>query len=153
MGQHDQPTHSNRKSERKRTTTKFIKQDGSHVHVGQFGFNQIKIVHSVACKSRTIARRLALGLAGLKIIEDNSKRRTYAKLKTHPWYGTVILGELSNENCQFIVIYVAENAFTPSDEFKYRVCELFIDNSRRPPDRALIPEILLVVECSENKNE
>lgn len=154
MKSKDQSTQSKAKSEKNRSSKKnLIRQIGSEVQIGNFNESDATISHTINCRSPESARQLALELSGSKPTTSSSKQIEYTKLHTHPWYGVVILEELTETDRNFISLYIQENVDTPARDFKLKVHRLFIDDPNQPINHALIQEILSVIAFAENSHE
>lgn len=150
----DQPTQNKAQNQTQGTSTKnLIRQSGSEVQIGNFNESDATINHTINCQSPKAARQLALELSGTKALSADQGEITYKKLRSHPWYGTVLLEELTEGDRQFIAIFVRENSNYSTQDFKLKAHSLFIDEPHKPINHALIQEILQVIANSGDHNE
>lgn len=94
----------------------------------------------IQCESNRHALILALSLAGL--VEDNSRIEKYRKLQSHPWYGQVIFQQLTSADRKLISIMIEKNNSLTDEQFQISIQRLFIDDSHRPTNHAIIQEVL-----------
>ena len=153
MRSKDQLNHSKIKSQTQRTPTQnFIRQTGSKVEVGTCSDAREETV-AINCETLKSARHLALELSGTKLFTSNARQIEFVKLHTHPWYGTVLLEELTREDKNFIGFYIRKYPNISNHDFKLNVHGLFIDDPYRPVNHALIQELLLIIAMSGKSNE
>jgi len=142
----DQPSQSKTKNKTQGTSTKnLILQTGSEVEIGNYDESDASTKFTIKCRSSKSARQLALELSGIKISSAEQRENEFRKLRTHPWYGTVLLEELNSDDRHFIALFVREHSKVSDQDFRIKVHRLFIDGPERPTNHALIQEVLSVV--------
>ncbi len=150
----DQPTQTKTKNKTQRTPTKFLQQAGPKIQIGNFSEASTNITHTINCESSKLARQLVLELSGTKVSAVDPRENNFSKLKTHPWYGLVVLDqELTEQDKHFIALYIQENSDTSVQEFKLKAHRVFIDDPHRPVNHALIQEILSLIAFTEETHE
>jgi hypothetical protein len=132
------------------STKKFIKQIGSEVQIGFYQQDSHQNSLTINCSAPSSARQLALELSGTKQFSHDRRQLRYRKLLSHPWYGTVLLEELSGDDRYYIVLFISENSTNSDDAFNLKVHQLFVDDSRKPTNHALIQEILSLVAMEKS---
>lgn len=100
--------------------------------------NQSKTTEIESTSNRE-SKRLALALAGIR---TDHRLSSFQKLQSHPWYGTVILEELSENDRTFIVLFIQKHENLSKPDFSIKVHRLFIDDKYRPSNHAIIQEVL-----------
>lgn len=150
----DQPNNENEKSKTQAThTEKFIRQIGPRLEIGKYDYNNANIIHSIECGDQGKARQLALELSGTKFNLSCEKKSSYTKLQSHPWYGLVLLEELFEDDKNIIALFIDDNSIDSDQDFKIQAHRLFIDDSKRPIDHALIHEMLMVIATSRGNHD
>lgn len=153
MRSKDQPNHVKEKTKNEgNTQTKFIRQIGPKVEIGGFDHSYARITHSINCEDREKAKQLTFELSGTKHSSYANIVR-YTKLRSHPWYGMVLLEDLTEEDKNLITIFINEHSDISGPDFKLKVHSLFIDDPKRPTNHSLIQEILMVVATAGENHE
>lgn len=121
---------------------KIIYQNNSKVLIGYRQEGQIRVNQTIDCGTCVSAKKLALELSGTKSIKC-AREIKYEKLLSHPWYGTVILEELTEQDRQFILLYIHENQNLDGQAYKNKTQLLFVDDPQKPANHAVIHEVLV----------
>jgi len=121
---------------------RYIEQVGKTVRVGRHSPSPVQeSTIEITCHSTKASRELALSLAGVRL-EASTRLEKCRKLQTHPWYGTVLVEDLSVEDRQFIVFFVQHHEELSQNEFALKVHRLFLDERKRGDSHAVIQEVL-----------
>lgn len=122
--------------------SRFIQQSGSRIELGVQHGQLRKDRQVIECGTPISARKLALELSGIKESHGKRREQKFRKLATHPWYGQVIFNDLTEDDRQYIVIFIRKNKSLSDEEYRTRIHRLFLDDPNKPENHALIQEVV-----------